>query len=139
MLLLVFVSAFGAATFLPLSSEITVIAAYEQGESAFLIWLLASLGNVLGALLNYILGRYLRHFQDKSWFPLKSSDIDKATAWFQRYGVWSLLLSWLPVVGDALTFIAGVTNVRVTVFLLLVFIGKSVRYAFVIFTLMALL
>lgn len=136
MLLIVFLSAFGAATVLPLSSEVIVVAAYEQGQSAFLIWLLASIGNVLGGLLNYFLGRYFLHFKNRAWFPLKPNDIEKATKWFKRYGIWSLLLSWLPIIGDALTFIAGTANVRVTLFLLLVFIGKSLRYALLILTLM---
>ena len=132
----VFISAFGAATILPLSSEITVIAAYTQGESPYLIWFLASVGNVLGALVNYGLGRYFLHFKDSPWFPFKSADISRASQWFQRYGVWSLLGSWLPIVGDALTIIAGATGVRLMLFLILVSIGKSLRYAALILTLM---
>lgn len=139
LLLIVFISSFGAATILPLFSEVSVVAAYEQGENAFLIWVVASIGNVLGALVNYVLGRYLRRFQSRSWFPIKADNINTATLWFQRYGVWSLLLSWLPIVGDALTFIAGTAKTRVSLFLLLVFIGKSLRYAVLIFTLMQIL
>lgn len=128
-LFFVFLSAFGAATILPMASEFTVIAALKQGQNVFWIWVFASLGNTLGAVVNYILGRYCRQYKGRRWFPVKENDINRGSVWFQRYGIWSLLLSWLPIVGDLLTYVAGVMNVRFPLFLLLVAVGKSARYA----------
>lgn len=138
MLFLVFFSALGAATILPIASEITVVAAFHNGDEPALIWILASLGNTLGAVVNYVLGKYFIRFKGRSWFPFSQDNLSKGSIWFQRYGVWSLLLSWLPIVGDALTFVAGVTRVRFFLFLFLVFIGKSVRYAIIVMGLMQL-
>ncbi|MDP2285974.1 MAG: VTT domain-containing protein, partial [Pseudohongiella sp.] len=70
---------------------------------------------------------------DKPWFPVTAQQLSRAQAQFNRYGVWSLLLAWLPVVGDPLTFVAGALRVQFWLFLLLVAIGKSLRYAVLIF------
>lgn len=138
MLFIVFLSAFGAATILPIASEFSVVAAYNDGQNVFWIWFFASAGNTLGAVVNYVLGRYCRQYRDRRWFPIKAKDVDRGSRWFQRYGVWSLLFAWLPIVGDLLTYIAGVMNVRLPLFLLLVALGKSARYAVFIATLMQL-
>ncbi len=110
----------------------TLVALLVRGENVALVWLCASIGNTLGAVVNWYLGRYLTHFESRPWFPFKPGSMKKAEAWFQRYGKWSLLMAWLPIGGDALTFIAGVLRVQFWSFLLLVFIGKSLRYAVVI-------
>jgi len=129
----VFLSAFLAATILPFSSEIVLSALYGAGGGeAVILWLVASTGNVLGALVNWGLGRYALHWQDRKWFPFKADQLQRADAWFQRYGVWTLLLAWVPVVGDPLTFVAGFLRVNVWVFLILVTIGKAGRYAAVL-------
>jgi membrane protein YqaA with SNARE-associated domain len=80
------------------------------------------------------MARYLLKWQDKRWFPVTRRQLDNASAWFQRYGVWTLLLAWAPIGGDALTFVAGMMKVRLGLFLLLVGIGKAGRYAFVWWT-----
>ncbi|NQU57338.1 MAG: DedA family protein [Rhodospirillales bacterium] len=129
----VFISAFLAATILPFSSEIVLTAFYAGGGGDMLsLWLVASAGNVLGALVNWWLGRYLLHWQDRKWFPFKPNQLGRAEHWFGRFGVWSLLLAWVPVIGDPLTFIAGLLRVNVWVFLVLVTIGKAGRYAAVL-------
>jgi len=132
--LLIFVSAFGAATLLPFYSEILVVARLlKYPESWAWVWLVASTGNTLGAGVNWWLGRYLLRYQQRRWFPFKKDKMGYAQRWYQKYGVWSLLLAWAPVGGDALTFIAGVMKVRFDVFLVLTFIGKSIRYLVVIY------
>lgn len=128
-----FASAFLAATLLPMSSE-AVLAALTaaSGQEVLVLWLVASVGNTLGALVNWVLGRFCLRWQDRRWFPVKPKELDKAGAWFRRYGAWSLLFAWLPVVGDPLTFVGGILRVNVWAFLLLVGAGKAARYAVVI-------
>lgn len=132
-LLALFGSAFLAATLLPFYSEVVLVTLLLQGdEPVWLLWLVATLGNTLGSGVNWIMGRYLLHFQHRRWFPFKPDSLGKAQQWFQKYGVWTLLLAWLPVGGDALPFIAGVMRVNPLLSLVLCGIGKGVRYAVVI-------
>ena len=93
----------------------------------------ATLGNTLGAVVNWWLGRYLLYFQDRRWFYFSPAQIETAQRWFQRYGFWTLLLAWLPIGGDALTLIAGIMRVRLWLFLLLVGVGKGLRYYSVVY------
>ncbi len=131
--LLLFSSAFLAATIIPFYSEVVLYALIRQGESAWLLISVASIGNTLGAAVNWVLGRFLLKYQDRRWFYFKPEQMEKAQRWFQRYGVWSLLFAWLPIGGDALTFIAGVMRVRFWVFLLLVGLGKTGRYMVILY------
>ena len=127
-----FLSAFLSATLLPGSSEVVLIGLLSQGvgEPALLV-VAATVGNVLGSLVNWLCGKYLITFMGRWWFPVSPTSYDKAKGWFAKYGLWSLLLAWLPVVGDPLTLLAGTMGIRLRVFLLLVTIGKFARYAFI--------
>lgn len=131
--LTIFVTSFLAATILPFYSEFAVGGAIAAGADPLLTLVSASVGNTLGAVVNWVIGRYLLRFQDRRWFPVKQSQLARAQAWYQRYGVWSLLLAWLPVGGDPLTFVAGIMRVRFTLFVLLVGAGKTARYAVLIY------
>jgi membrane protein YqaA with SNARE-associated domain len=131
--LLLFGSAFLAATILPFYSEVVLFALLREGESPVVLVSIATIGNTLGAVVNWVLGRYLLHFRDRRWFYFSHEQIDKAQRWFRRYGFWSLLLAWLPVGGDALTLIAGIMKVRLWLFLLLVGSGKALRYISVVY------
>ncbi len=130
---LLFLSAFLSATLLPGSSEAVLLGflATGQGSPAALI-LFATLGNVGGAVVNWGLGRFLEHFMDRSWFPIDGAAMARAQGWFGRWGLWSLLLSWVPVIGDPLTLVAGVLRVPFGRFLVLVTIGKVLRYGLVV-------
>ena len=128
---ILFLSAFGAATIVPFYSEIAYIGMLEQGFAPIWVWLVATAGNSLGAAVNWILGRFLTRFETRRWFPFKPDSLHRGQAWFQKYGVWSLLFAWLPIVGDALTFIAGMMRVRFELFFILTAIGKGARYAVV--------
>ena len=128
-----FLSALLAATVLPFSSEAVLAGLMAAGDYDMIwLWFLASLGNVLGAAVNWGLGRFCLRWQDRRWFPVDKEKLDRAGRWFSRYGVWSLLLAWVPIIGDPLTFAAGVLRVNFWLFLLLVSIGKAGRYAVVI-------
>jgi membrane protein YqaA with SNARE-associated domain len=131
--LLLFGAAFLAATILPFSSEVILFALLRDGGDPAVLVAVATLGNTLGAVVNWLLGRYLLHFQDRRWFYFSRDQIDRAQRWFQRYGFWSLLLAWMPVGGDALTLIAGIMKVRLWLFLLLVGTGKALRYVSVVY------
>ena len=124
-----FAIAFIAATILPAYSEVVVVGMAAAGRDPFAIWAVASTGNTLGSAVNWLLGRYMLHFQNRSWFPFNSDNIERAQTWFQKYGVWSLLMAWAPIFGDALTFIAGLMRVNFVLFFLLTLVGKATRYA----------
>ena len=104
-----FLAAFGAATLLPLQSEAVLVGLLLSDR--YWLWSLlavATLGNVLGSLLNWWLGRAIERFRERRWFPVSPRHLERARHHYQRYGHWSLLLSWLPVIGDPLTVAAGV-------------------------------
>lgn len=126
-------AAFLSATLLPGSSEVVLLALLSADKAAPLgLVLVATFGNVAGALVNWGMGRAILTLQSRPWFPLKDATSPRAQAWFARYGKWSLLLSWVPVVGDALTLIAGILRVPILPFLLLVTVGKLARYLFIL-------
>jgi len=127
-----FLSAFLAATILPFSSEAVLAALYAvEPRDALLLWGVATLGNTLGAMVNWVLGRFCLHWRARPWFPFKADKLTRAEVWFRRYGVWSLLLAWVPVAGDPLTFVAGLLRVNFILFCVLVAAGKGGRYAVV--------
>lgn len=127
-----FVSAFVSATLVPMSSEVVLAALIAaQGFDVALLVLVATVGNTLGALVNWLLGRFCLRWRDSKWFPVGADRLDTGMEWFRRYGIWSLLLAWLPIVGDPITFVAGMARVRLPLFLLLVALGKGARYAVV--------
>jgi len=125
-------SAFISATLLPFGSELVLVGLLTQGYPVLVLWGLATVFNTLGSVLNWYLGRQLLLFQHKSWFMFKPKQIEQASSQFQRWGLPSLLLAWLPVIGDPLTLVAGVLRVPLLWFVLLVGLGKGVRYAVVI-------
>ena len=126
-------SAFISATLLPGSSEVVLSALAFSGEcSLTLLWLSATVGNVLGSCVNYWLGTQVNRFADRKWFPVSKAAMAKAQTQFNRFGVYSLLFAWLPVVGDPLTVVGGIFRVRFSLFVLLVTLGKGLRYAMVL-------
>ena len=130
--LLLFATAFGAATLLPFYSEVLLVAQLNRGLDPMLLWLFATAGNTLGAVVNWVIGWHLTHYVDRRWFPVRQQALDRAQRWFQRYGTWTLLFSWAPVGGDHRQGVAGIMKVRLWLFLPLVTLGKGARYAAVI-------
>lgn len=124
-----FIAAFGAATLLPLQSEAVLVGLLLNGQyHLWLLLIIATVGNVLGSVVNWLLGRSLERFKDKRWFPVKARHLEKAQERYRLYGRWSLLLSWLPVIGDPLTLVAGVMREPLWRFLVLVTLAKGTRY-----------
>jgi len=126
-----FFTALVAATILPAQSELLLVALLAGGShDPVLLVTAASLGNVLGSIINWGLGRFLIRFRERRWFPLKPAAFDRAVGWYNRYGIWSLLLAWVPIVGDPLTVVAGALRVDLARFTILVATGKIGRYVF---------
>jgi membrane protein YqaA with SNARE-associated domain len=130
--LILFCSAFLSATILPFSSELVLFGLIQAGHSPWVLFWVALLGNTLGSVLNYVLGLTVQRFKNRPWFYIKPEGLEKFESIFRRYGLWSLLFSWVPIVGDPLTFLAGVARVRFMLFILFVVLGKAGRYAVVL-------
>lgn len=123
-----FVAAFVAATIVPFQSEVVFVALQVAGKVP--VWAMvavASVGNTLGSLVNYYIGQGITRFESKRWFPATPAQMARAERWFARWGVWALLVSWLPV-GDVMTVVAGVMRTPVWLFVALVGIAKTSRY-----------
>ncbi|MBF0381417.1 MAG: DedA family protein [Magnetococcales bacterium] len=132
-----FGSAFLAATVLPLSSEAVMLALfYSGGYDLWQLWGVATAGNVAGSMVNWYLGGYCLRYRDHKWFPVTNEQLQTAQNSYLKWGRFSLLLAWVPVIGDPLTFVAGLFRTPLLVFTLLVFIGKGGRY-FVLLWLMS--
>jgi membrane protein YqaA with SNARE-associated domain len=123
-----FVAAFLAATPVPFQSEILFVAllAANLATPAMLI-LVASIGNTLGSVITYLIGRGILQFQNRTWFPVTPAQLDRAAGWFHRWGVWVLLASWAPF-GDVVVLMSGVLRTPWWVFLTLVAVAKTGRY-----------
>lgn len=124
-----FVAALVAATLLPAQSEALLSTMILAGRwDPDLLVAIATVGNVLGSTINWALGRFLSHRRRARWFPASSAALAIAEKRFRRYGWPLLLLSWLPIVGDPLTVVAGVLRMRLLPFLTAVAIAKAGRY-----------
>ncbi|MFC4170636.1 YqaA family protein [Microvirga sp. GCM10011540] len=124
-----FTAAFLSATLFPFQSEAVLFAMLLSDRySEWLLIAVASVGNTLGSVVNWFLGRFLAHFEGRRWFPVKREQMKKAEGWYHRYGRWTLFLSWMPVIGDPLTLVAGVLREPLPVFILLVAVAKTARY-----------
>ncbi len=130
--LTLFATAFAAATIIPGFSEaVFTTLLLEHGEDWVALLLVASAGNTLGGVANWLLGRFLLHWQGRKWFPVSAPRLAQADRLFQRFGYPLLLLSWVPIIGDPITVAAGVLRARFLPFLVLVLIGKAARYAII--------
>ncbi|WP_130804478.1 YqaA family protein [Acinetobacter ihumii] len=130
--LFLFLSAFGAATLLPLQSETVLFSLFVlKQHSVMALLIVATVGNVLGSCVNWWLGVKIEYLKHKKWFPVSENQLEKAQNIYHRYGFYSLLLSWLPVIGDPITLIAGVLKESFWRFLIVVSLAKAGRYCFI--------
>ena len=128
-----FASAFLAATIFPAQSEAGLAYFLAMGEQPVgLLVLVVSAGNTLGAVVNWYLGRQLARFSDRRWFSANKARIAAATSWYQKYGYWSLLASWMPIIGDPITLVAGFFRAPLWSFVVIVGLVKTVRYLLVV-------
>ena len=135
---MIYLSLFGisflAATILPFSSELSLAGLISTSNfNNSLLLIVASLGNVLGSVVNWFIGFYLRNFTSKKWFFFNEIQITRSSKWFEKFGKWSLLFAWVPILGDPLTLVAGLLRVRFLDFIILVAIGKVSRYLVVLY------
>ena len=122
-------SAFVAATVFPLQSEAVLVGLMLAGEQP--VWalvLVASVANTAGSVVNWWLGGVIHRYRDRRWFPASPEQLARAEGWYRRWGHWSLMLSWAPIIGDPLTVIAGVLREPLWRFLILVALAKTGRY-----------
>ena len=126
-----FFSAFIAATLVPMQSEAVLVGLLMAGEKP-IAWLVAvaTVGNVLGAIINWYVGSFSLRYQNYPWFPASEKQLFRARTWYYRYGRWLLLGSWLPIVGDPITLAAGALGERFVPFVILVSFSKGLRYVF---------
>lgn len=124
------VSAFTSATILPGTSEVALAALHAaRAAPVWVLLLVASIANVAGSCVNWAMGRFLVRYADRSWFPVSPAQMQRASGWYRRYGWPSLLASWIPVVGDPLTVVAGLLRAPFLLFLIVVAFAKTARYA----------
>ena len=134
---LLFMSAFGAATLLPLQSEAVLVTLLLKGQySALLLISIATLGNVLGSCVNWWLGLKIEQFKHRKWFPVSEKRLQQAQSFYHKYGFYSLLLSWAPIIGDPITLVAGLFKENFWRFLAIVIIAKAGRYLFIYWVVM---
>ena len=126
-----FIAAFLAATILPLSSEIVLSTLLLSGLSPNALVIIATIGNVLGSLVNYALGYWASLEIVKKWLKISEQELAKAEQRFVKYGLFLLLFAWVPIVGDPLTIVAGVLRIRLLWFVILVSVGKLIRYVII--------
>ncbi len=126
-----FLSALISSTLFPGGSEALLLYKLNEGGDAFVLVVIATVGNVLGSLITYGMGRLGNEAAHKKWLRMDAAKVARAEAWFGTYGMPSLLLAWLPVVGDPLCLVAGLLRCHLLYFLILVTIGKAARYAFI--------
>lgn len=134
---LLFISAFGAATLLPLQSEaVLVTLLLKEQYSALLLISIATLGNVLGSCVNWWLGLKIEQFKHRKWFPVSEKRLQQAQSFYHKYGFYSLLLSWAPIIGDPITLVAGLFKENFWRFLGIVIMAKAGRYLFIYWVVM---
>ncbi|MFA9372982.1 YqaA family protein [Poseidonibacter sp.] len=131
--LILFISAFVSATLIPFGSEALLIYDIKEGFNIPLLLFVATIGNSLGSIVNYFLGLKGEEYLIKKNL-LKEKSILRTKKYFDKYGAFCILFSWLPIIGDPITFIAGILKFNLKLFILLVVIAKFLRY-FVIFLL----
>ena len=123
-----FLLSFLASTIIPIGSEWLLITMVIKGMNPILSVASATTGNTLGACTTYAIGIYGSEWVSRKLLRFDELSRKRAEMFYAKFGVWSLLFSWLPIVGDPLCLAGGLLRINFGVFLLLVFVGKLLRY-----------
>ena len=129
--LILFVTAFVSATIFPMGSEALLIYNIKEGFNIYLLLFFATAGNTLGSVVNYYMALKGEDYLLKKRL-ISEKYILKGKVYFDKYGAWSILLSWLPIIGDTITFVAGILKYDFKKFLILVIIAKFSRYLVIV-------
>ena len=130
-LIILFFVSIESATIIPPQTDVLLLGLFSVKKySALLLLSTAVAGSVLGGLINYFIGKYLRVFENKKWFPVKKKYLKQTEALFKKHGKTALLLAGMPVVGDAVAFTAGMLHINPALFALCAAISRAVRYGF---------
>ncbi len=129
--LYLFLLSFVAATVIPLGSEWLLVALLLKPLDPVTLLFSATIGNFLGACTTYLIAIYCTPLIAEKVLRISEASFARASSLYKSYGSWSLLLSWLPIIGDPLCFIGGAFKVPFIRFAVLVFTGKFARYAFI--------
>jgi len=132
-----FLSSFLAATILPLSSEVVLSYLLLSDFNPTISVGVATCGNVLGSFVNYGIGFWGSMLLIKKVLKISPDEFFTAKKRFNKYGVFSLLFAWVPVIGDPLTVVAGVLKINILVFLILVTTGKFIRYVIISYVILS--
>lgn len=127
-LLGLFLLGFAAATVLPLGSEWLLVLLISQGTPVAEAVMAATVGNYLGSCTTWGIGLLGSQALVSRLLRISPEQAARARQFYQTWGVWTLLLAWLPIIGDPLCLVAGVLRTRFWLFSLLVFSGKLARY-----------
>jgi membrane protein YqaA with SNARE-associated domain len=123
-----FLLSFLASTIIPIGSEWLLVTMVIKGQNPILSVASATTGNTLGACTTYAIGIYGSEWVSRKLLRFDELSRKRAEMFYAKFGVWSLLFSWLPIVGDPLCLAGGLLRIHFGVFLLLVFVGKLIRY-----------
>ena len=125
-----FASCLAAGSVVPIPSEAAFLALLLGSDfTPWTLLVVATAGNVTGSAVNWLIGRGAARLAGRRWFPVSAETLDRGRNWYHRYGRWSLLMSWIPIIGDPLTITAGVMREPLWSFLLIVSTAKFARYA----------
>lgn len=126
-----FILSFLAATIIPIGSEWLLVVLILNGKSVEMVVIVATIGNYLGASTTYLIGLWGSEFLTQKILRVKKSAQSRAENFYKKYGAWSLLLSWLPIIGDPLCLIGGGLRLHFGIFSVFVFVGKLARYTII--------
>ncbi len=127
-----FVVSYLSATVVPFSEQFAVVGMLTLGYSAVIIVIVATAGSFLGALTNYFVGQKGSEFVFSRYISIDEKNLNRAEGFFGRWGSFVLLFSWLPLLGDAITVVAGVLHLDLRVFTIWVLIGRLARQIIVV-------
>lgn len=128
-----FVGAILAGSVLPFNSESVMAALYVAGLDPWGLIFWGSLGNIIGSVINYFIGRMGKMEWIERYLKVKREKLERAQRWVAKYGAWMGLLAWIPLLGSAITVALGLMRSNIPLTFTAISIGKITRYVLVIY------